>query len=129
MEIKIPTRYYILKIMPTVCLSLLVGGLYVGYLLTFAIPLVRQTYYTDKHPYYYSDNDQFLVGVFYISVSGFFLFMLLFALIKTALVHPGKIPEGWNDRVFDMACQTYDIYSCRNPTEGLYKTNQLTISG
>lgn len=129
MEIKIPKKYYILKALPAVCLSVLIIGLYAGYLVTFAIPLVQSKYFDLHHSRYYSHDEQWVIGAAYISISGFFLVMLLFSLIKAALVNPGKIPEGWNDKVFDMACQSYDIYSCRAPTEGLYKTSQLTVAG
>jgi len=79
MDIKIPTKYYILKMLPSVCLSVLIGGLYIGYLLTFAIPLIRKEYSYNTNAYYFSPHDQRISGIIYISVSGFFMVMLLFS--------------------------------------------------
>lgn len=72
MAMHIPLKYRIFKIGPAICLFALIFGLYLGYVLTFTLPLMQNTYQRDFMVFY---PDSRPIGIIYTSISGVFLFL------------------------------------------------------
>lgn len=104
----IPFSFKVLKLMPAFALTTLVLGTYAGYLTTFVIPLIYREY---PELMFYPKETQFEVGVSYLSISGFFMFWIVFSLMKASLTNPGVIPQEFQVETLNNACQVYDEWA------------------
>lgn len=107
-ELRIPFSFKLLKLMPAFALTILVLGTYVGYLTTFVIPLIYRKY---PNIQFLPKESQFEVGVTYLAISGFFMFWIVFSLLKASLTKPGVIPQKFQEETLDHACRVYDEWA------------------
>jgi len=126
MNPNVPFCWRFLKVLPSVALSILILGTYTGYLCTFVIPLIFKSYPEKK---FIKEDDQFWMGVCYLSISGVFLFLVIYSLMRAALTDPGKIPEKFQREKMDEALNylTTDYASANSEKRRLFHQWQESL--